>query len=29
MGIRRKLYFAGVLLLVIMTITITGYRILG
>ena len=29
MGIRRKLYFAGLLLFVIMTTAVAGYRILG
>src|SRR5258707_15875715 len=29
MGIRRKLYFAGMLLFVIMTSAVAGYRILG
>lgn len=29
MGIRRKLYFAGLLLFVIMATAVTGYRILG
>jgi voltage-gated potassium channel len=29
MGIRRKLYFAGLLLFVIMTMAVAGYRILG
>jgi voltage-gated potassium channel len=29
MGIRRKLYFAGMLLFVIMTLAVAGYRIIG
>src|SRR3954467_617335 len=29
MGIRRKLYFAGLLLFVIMTMAVAGYRIIG
>jgi len=29
MGIRRKLYFAGMLLFVIMTMAVAGYRIIG
>jgi len=29
MGLRRKLYFAGMLLIVIMTTAVAGYRILG